>query len=179
MVQGILMFAGLTCLASMINNQKATSNSDQVYDVIHNNVPNLKSTGLTDLLTVLPIGYFLLTSNLNVVSDYLLQWSIIFILRMITVRTTILPRLPEGNDCKKRHPAFGACTDYIYSGHLSSLLLASLFLVERNIHTLPLLGVYNIITAFLIVAQRKHYTVDAVLAWVITTLVHISFRPCP
>jgi len=179
MVQGILMFAGLTCIASMINNQKASPNNEDIYDVIHDNVPNLKSTGVTDLLTILPIIYFLLTSNVDTIGDYLFQWSIVFILRMITVRSTVLPRLPEGNDYKQRNPMFGACRDYVFSGHVSSALLASMFIGKANPRLWPLLGLYNGMTAFMIVAQRKHYTVDVLLGWMITTLVHVSLRPCP
>jgi hypothetical protein len=97
----------------------------------------------------------------------------IVIVRALTTLTTILP--PDKR-CVKDAPrlfplsgAFlGSCYDKIFSGHLAIVLVIVLLNVRYGLLSMSLGALQVGLVAFLLIATRAHYTVDLVLACMIT-----------
>jgi hypothetical protein len=148
-----------------IENNKTTP---KVYDILHKYLPNLHDYwhlhDMFTLLMILPIFY-----KLEIVKDYLGYWMVIFLIRIVTTSSTILPKYKE---CSENCVMFGGCYDKLFSGHFSSVLLATLLYMDNKMITLPIALVMNITNAMLILLVRSHYTVDVIMAFFVTMFVY-------
>jgi hypothetical protein len=138
----------------------------KIYDVFHKYLPdnshNSKMHYLTNIFVFFPLIF-----NLSIIDDYLSYMMPIFLFRYITTNATILPKTKECDDKDFTILNFfnGHCYDKIFSGHMSSSIIISLLLYEKKIITdIRILYLYNIISAYLILVTRSHYTVDILIA---------------
>ena len=109
-------------------------------------------------------------------------YALILFLRAISFWVTRVP--PPRANCnpyKVRHMYVGGCSDMMYSGHTSVLVLGALFLYTYG--TQPALRVAAVLLAlggiFLILCTRHHYSADVLVAIYISALAFAAFRITP
>ena len=170
-------------------NQNNKYNNIELEDTGFKLVPKLDSklNYLDDLLIsilVIPLFYF----DINV--KKLLKIIIITrLLRLICMKSTILPS--PNSKCneylvKKEKLIgkyytifFGRCNETIFSGHVSLMLICILFILPFvNSMMKIFLYIYAILTSLIVISLRNHYTIDVVLAWVITIPIFIINSNC-
>ena len=142
-------------------------------DVLHQLLPNLSCyESAIDLLPPLIGGVVLAlvwTDNeaRPRVPMLLYALSVTHLIRIVTTRVTILPS-PICTASFRKPRAAGGCYDCIFSGHTSTTLLLSYF-VYRYVPRWrwPLLA-YCLAASLMIVATRSHYTIDVLVAWVVS-----------
>lgn len=92
--------------------------------------------------------------------------------------STVLPPLKNYRDKIRFGGINGSGTEYIFSGHASYSAIFSLYLYSKNIVSLYILFLYNFISQFLIIVSRNHYTVDVILAWIISSSLYTNLQLC-
>lgn len=156
-----------------INNNKT---NPKVFDIMHKHLPYFKHTewinNITIVLSLIPLIY---TNDKNMYFDFATLLIIVNIIRDITINLTILPKNKECNpkDIGLIYSTIaGACYDKIFSGHFAFVLLLSLLYNSYSIITnVPVLIIWNIINAILILMTRSHYTIDIVVSFLVCTMV--------
>lgn len=148
-----------------------------VLDIGFQFIPRLYiSPWITDgvtLSTLLPLFFATSQQRFAVFTHGLPIVMGIVIVRALTTLTTILP--PDKR-CVRDAPGLfplsgaflGSCYDKIFSGHLSFVLVIVLLNVQYGLLTIPMASLQVGLVAFLLIATRAHYTVDLVLACMIT-----------
>ena len=145
--------------------QKNGKTTQKIYDVGHKYLPDWSHIDFWHVMMDIFI-YSPLILNSSILEDYLSYSTPIVMMKYITSNVTILPK--SENCCDENfnliHLLHGHCYDKIFSGHFAGSVLISLLLFEKDIVTDPkiLIG-YNLISAFLILATRSHYTVDILI----------------
>lgn len=146
----------------------------KVYDIAHKYLPDWSVHKIyNDLYT---IAFLLpLLTNFTILKEYLGFWIPIFLLRSIFAQVTILPKnknctVPDTFSIYiKRN-----CYDKVYSGHFSSFLLAILLYLKYKWVSVPIGITLVSLNAFMILVTRSHYTIDILVALVVTLLVYIT-----
>jgi sphingomyelin synthase-related protein 1 len=160
-------------------------NNKNIYDLGFNYIPriNNKYKYIDDVLIFI-IFIVMLFFNINYI-NFIILYIIIRFIRMICMLSITIP--PADKNCfkkqKQKQKSFkyvkfitGHCGETIFSAHTTILLLCILFIMPKvNNFFKILLFVYGLIGSILIIALRHHYTIDVILAWVITILVYISY----
>ncbi|CAF1593333.1 unnamed protein product [Adineta ricciae] len=126
----------------------------------------------------------------------------LYFLRSLTMVFTSLPVATQVTDCRpERLASFGTrlkkatliflgqgmssfgvktCGDYLYSGHTCTLVLATHFINEyspRSYHLLHFLSWIMAITGmFFILAGHQHYSIDILIAWVLSSRLFIYYH---
>lgn len=146
----------------------------KVYDIGIKYTPNLSSYKSLEYLShffafVLPFLF-----GVDVLKTYLQYYIVITLLRYIFNILTILPKEKQCDDkFSLSNYIFGHCYDKIFSGHFASSFLLSLILFDKKIITsIPLLSAFNIFNALLILSLRFHYTIDIIVAILVTIIVY-------
>ena len=149
-------------------------NNNQLYDIIASNTPNLQE--YCDIINVV-ILIFIIPFLLNYKTDYLISIfkyiSIIILLRGILNIVTILPSCHK-QDCDNQsyfRYLIGHCNDKIFSGHISVSLILIYLIYKNKLVNKTVLNIYNLLLLFIsifIILCRWHYTVDVLLAYIIT-----------
>lgn len=171
----LFLLSSISCVitANLIRN-----NGEKVVDIIHENFPILRAPYLSDVLVLIQtISATTLMSTQNL-SEIFLIMSIVQLARAICSITTVLPPLKNYHDKYRLGGINGTGTEYIFSGHASYSALSAIYLYKHNIVGLFPLIIYNLITQFLIIITRNHYTVDIILAWIIVPLVYGNVQMC-
>jgi hypothetical protein len=155
-----------------------------LYDVVQQNTINLKRIRIIpEILHFIPIlmlalytFYSLYNSNIdlfyNSFETFFTKHGILFYLRPLLFSSTLLP---DSSQMCLTSQSIGSCFDLIFSGHSSIMFLATYIL--RDIFNITASLFYtlqfnNLLTSFLIIACRNHYTVDVLLAIIITHFVY-------
>ena len=145
-------------------------------DVIHNNIPRLPHW-VPDIMVWGATLVFILFSPPRQWIQFIILFCLLTLLKSIIVQTTVFPTLHR--QCNR--PFFspqGNCNDYMYSGHMMMVTLALLFLWRSSgLITVSTWFIFLLVTAITISAAHNHYTVDVVVAWILTTLVFFQFIP--
>lgn len=141
----------------------------KIYDICFKHLPNLeKYEYLSDIATIsiiIPVIFYP-----KIFKEYVGFWVVIFLIRSITIRLTVLPK---SNNCEsKNYINLGTCYEKIFSGHFSSALLATILYYKYNIIDIKTLCILNTINGLLIILTRHHYTIDVVVAFFVTMLVY-------
>ncbi|XP_030844218.1 sphingomyelin synthase-related protein 1-like [Strongylocentrotus purpuratus] len=121
----------------------------------------------------------------------------IYIMRIATILSTALPVLPPPSECTtmemdtaanrlniaiavwmksgSRLSGIKMCGDYMFSGHITSLTLGNLFIIEytpsRLFFIRYLTTAVNIAGSIVIIIGRGHYTVDVIIAIILVFIV--------
>lgn len=148
-----------------IKNNKTTP---KVYDILHRYLPDFHDYwylhDIITLLMIIPIFY-----KMEMVQEYIGLWMAIFLIRIVTTCSTILPKYKK---CSEDCVIFGGCYDKLFSGHFSSVLLATLIYMDNKLITFPVALSMNILNAISILLVRSHYTVDIIMAFFVTMFVY-------
>lgn len=140
--------------------------TSNIYDVGHKVLPNLHHHEYI-INYILYIGILVLIFTNNII-HFLKIFFIILIIRFLFTQITVLPKMKH---CKINHfSPFGYCYDKIFSGHVSFIFLCTLFLLETKYISIYTLIVVNLINSILIISTRAHYTIDVIIAFMITYL---------
>jgi hypothetical protein len=141
----------------------------KVYDISFKYLPNLEKyeylSDITTILIIIPIIFYP-----KIFKEYIGFWIVIFLIRSMTIRLTVLPK---SNNCESnKFINLGTCYEKIFSGHFSSVLLATILYYKYNIIDIQTLSLLNIINGGLIILTRHHYTIDIVVAFFVTLFVY-------
>lgn len=162
-----------------------------LYDIIQQNTFNLRRYRIIpEILHFIPIAmlalytFYSLYSSQNslginsqglyfkALKTFFTKHGILFYLRPLLFSSTLLP---DSSQMCLTSKSIGSCFDLIFSGHSSIMFLTTYIL--RDIFSISVVMYYmlqinNLLTSFLIVACRNHYTVDVLLAIIITHFVY-------
>jgi PAP2 superfamily C-terminal len=145
--------------------KKRGKTTQKVFDIGHRYLPDYSNITFWHIIMNVFIFAPLLL-NTSIFGDYLSYTTPLALLKYVTSNVTILPK--SKNCCDESfnviHLLHGHCYDKIFSAHFAGSVVISLLLYDKGIVTNPkiLIG-YNMISAFLILATRSHYTVDVIL----------------
>jgi len=155
-----------------------------LYDKLHNILPIL-SAHLPDIGLIFLVLYFILRwiiKDISILINFLWIVSLLFIGRAILISITKFPRILKY--CENNNYCFNIfmkswnkCPDYMYSGHTIHCVLIALFTlylpckyIEKIIIILA-----TIIELIFIIASRMHYTIDVLVALLVTILIFFSW----
>lgn len=166
-------------LSIYITHRTLIENREPLTDIIHSVVPIIDDLYL-DICTIIHISIYVLfiltTQNkVNVLKITLPLMNFLYFIRLLTITST---QYPNARPCDK--PIVEQyCGDMMFSGH--ALLYLSLFLsitshikIHKSIKYVYTL--FTIMSLFLIVATRFHYTTDVVISMLLTILVWDNLR---
>ena len=140
-----------------------------VFDIGYHLLPNLsRYEYISHFYSVIFIMIILCLSNLW--EEFLGYLIPIILIRLLFIHITILPKHRSCN-INEQNYLFGGCYDKIFSGHFSVLLLITLLLKKYNYISLPSLILINLIHFLMLLVFRWHYTIDMVIAGLITILI--------
>jgi hypothetical protein len=139
-----------------------------IYDIFHNNLPNMyEYKYINDIITMMIL--LPLLTNFDMLNEYLGYWIVIFFIRSIANIVTILPK---NEKCDISNIKSLGCYDKIFSGHFASVLLACLVYLKYGIIDTSLLVLICIIQAISILLCQTHYTIDILVAIFVTLMVY-------
>ena len=156
-----------------------------LYDAIMSNTPDLSdyenvSNYLFFFIAIFLIIPLYIKPNNKIFISLFKYFSVLVLLRSITSYVTILPS--QTSKCKNNLGLLryinGHCIDKIFSGHTATSLIIILMYHKYNIISKNmvyfLLGIQFLLAISLIVT-RGHYTIDVVIAYLITIFVYLLF----
>ena len=141
----------------------------KIYDIGHKYLPNLTKYEYISHLYVLFFSIFFLLPN--IFKEFVGFIIPIFLIRLITIHLTILPKNEECN-IDNEFKVFGGCYDKIFSGHFSVVFLITLLLQKHKYISLLWAFILNIINILLILTTRSHYIIDIVVAFFVTLFIY-------
>jgi hypothetical protein len=160
---------------------------EPLYDIIQKNCWNLKRYRLLpEILHFIPLGLMFLffiyycfnfSNSINaiqILETFFNKHGTLFYMRPILFSSTLLPDSSQSCLTSK---TIGSCFDLIFSGHSSIMFLSTYILRDYffiSSFAYYLLQFNNLFTSFLIILCRNHYTVDVLLAIIITHYVYFS-----
>ena len=150
-------------------------NKQTLHDVIADNTPNLnKYSEYVNVVMILFWIPLVLSFSLAPFISVFKYVSILFFIRSILVSSTVLPscKLETCSDYNGIYKyIFGHCNDKIFSGH-ASLSIVLVYIMKRfaliNDSFYIFFVLLTILVSLAIVMVRWHYTVDVLLAYLIT-----------
>lgn len=147
----------------------------KIFDILHHITPDLQVYAkYNDTILVLTILSFLFVpKSVSILKEFLAKFILIMFVRALTTMSTILPKQSE---CRSEmgwiNMFKGQCYDKVFSGHTAFVLLATLIYLRENIISVPVFFLVNLLNITSIILTRSHYTIDVILAIVITYLVY-------
>jgi len=150
-------------------------NSNCIYDVGHQNLPIAKIDGVSrtigNTMAALPMMYAMFYLPNNNLRGYLIRdLGILYLIRFVLSSLTILPSIKKCSR-NKVNSIFniGGCCDLLFSGHASTALISSIYILFYIKPKLSLyIIIYNIINSLMIIMHRYHYTNDVIVAWIMS-----------
>ena len=117
---------------------------------------------------------FLLNFNLKFLKEYIGLMLTVILIRDMTINMTILPK--DGR-CQINDSFYsnivGCCYDKIFSGHFATVFILSLLYYSyKYITNIPLLILWNIMNAFIIITSHSHYTIDVFVSILVCYIVY-------
>lgn len=146
----------------------------KIYDIGIRYTPNLSQNDNLKMFShFVAIGLPLMFGE-TVLKTYVQFWIVISIIRYIFSCITILPKDKSCDDTFSFTNYFmGHCYDKIFSAHFASVILLSLILYDKGIiKSIPLIVFLNLCNAFLILSLRSHYSIDLLVAILVTVIVY-------
>ncbi|NBP13163.1 hypothetical protein EBU95_02060 [bacterium] len=150
----------------------ANKTNPKVYDIMHKHLPDLHDkkewNDIYTFVVLLP-----LLTDTTILKKYIYIWVPIFMIRSVFTQVTILPknkRCKIGNNVSDF--LIGGCYDKVFSGHFSSVFLAMLLYVRFGWISGTTAAIGSILSALLILLVRSHYTIDILVAIVVTLLMY-------
>lgn len=156
-------------LDKTIDSYYKTVSHPTVFDIGYHLLPNLSKY---EIIGHIYSGIFILIILYlaNLWEEFLGFLIPIILIRLLFIHITILPKHRSCN-INEQNYLFGGCYDKIFSGHFSIILLITLLLKKYNYISLPSLILINMIHFLMLLVFRWHYTIDMVIAGLITFLI--------
>jgi hypothetical protein len=160
-------------------------NTQNLYDIIASNTTNLnKYSYLINYLCMLFILPFIFQFKINYLISFFKYYSLILFIRAILTNVTVLPScLSENCEDYKDYGWYkyinGHCNDKIFSGHVAKSIIAVYLIYKNKLLSTPLMYCAYLllfIISILIVMVRWHYTIDVLIAYIISGLI-ICYAP--
>ena len=152
--------------------KEGNDNSNCIYDIGHNYLPKLKvdqiSRNIGNFMASFPLIYTMIyLPNYTTRKLFIKDLIIIYLIRIVLNNLTILPSTKKCDNLDSTLFSVGGCCDYLFSGHTSTALLSSIYILFYiNPNMAPILLVYNILNSLMIIMNRYHYTDDVLIAWI-------------
>lgn len=150
---------------------------NSIFDVFHEYTPDFHKWEV--VVNLIPFGIlgclFFCGLSLDAIKEFAWKLLLIYIIRALTVITTILPKHEK---CDYEVGSFsistfiGGCYDKVFSGHMALTLLGTLIYYRENYISFSSFAFLNSLEALLLILTRAHYTIDVLLAILITYLVY-------
>jgi hypothetical protein len=147
----------------------------KVFDILHEITPDLHDhKPYNDIILVATIlSFFFIPNSLAIIKEFAGKFLLIMLVRALTIISTILPKHEKcASELTWVHYIKGQCYDKVFSGHTAFVLLATLIYLREGILSFPVFLAINMANWASIILTRSHYTVDIILAIVITWLVY-------
>ena len=171
----ILIFTCVTFVSMFITKhmdllaKKKVTQEQPLFDFGHSILPDTsKYRIINDIIPNVLMGFAFLFHTNAQLNKLAISLIIALSIRMVTVYSTILPATDKS--CKL-NKFTGGCHDKVFSGHMTFALMTSIFLAKHNPQYIPYLIPLMLFLATSIISSRDHYTVDVLIAVVITTLI--------
>lgn len=124
------------------------------------------------LIIIIIFLIFNKNGNLKTVFLQIIGYTIpLFLLRLICIFSTILPTINDDtlqSEWKSKYYILGHQFDKVVSGHMT-LTIILIYIFSRNTPNLKIVYyILGILQAIFLITTREHYTVDVILAIVIT-----------
>lgn len=160
-----------------VNTARNLPKTNRVVDMVHEYFPMFRFSHMSDFLVCVQVVYTYTQITWAHLSEFCVCMAFIQICRILCFSTTILPQLRTYSSKQRFYGLNGSGTEYIFSGHASYTCLCTLYLLNLGF-SWGWLGIYNLLTQFLIIASRNHYTVDIILAWIIVPICYSWIGLC-
>ena len=152
---------------------ESQTNNGKIFDILHEITPDLHDyRAYNDIILGLTIVSFFFVP-FTLIQEFLGKFILIMFVRALTIVSTILPKHEK---CEPKldwiQMVKGQCYDKVFSGHTAFVLLATLIFLREGIIGLPMFFLVNLLNMTSIILTRSHYTIDIILAVVITYLVY-------
>jgi hypothetical protein len=147
----------------------------KIFDFIHEITPDLQAyEKLVNVIPVLLLAVLIFVpGKIWLVEEFFAKLLLIFFIRALTIFTTVLPKHEKCNRRFTWKNCFtGQCYDKVFSGHTAFVFLLSLLLLREKILSFWMFAIINLVEITIILLTRSHYTIDVILALVITYIVH-------
>jgi hypothetical protein len=151
------------------------NSNGKVFDLLHSVTPDLSDYKLYNdiIVSLTGLSFFLVPNGGTLFKEFGAKFILILVIRALTTVSTILPKHEKCESTPKWSRLFrGQCYDKVFSGHTSFVLLATLIYVREGILNWPMFLAINFANITGILLTRSHYTIDIVLAILITLLVY-------
>ena len=137
----------------------------KVYDILWENLPDIyEYKEIVDLLAIFITLYCFKYCNFKL-KEFLIIFSTIVILRSIALQIMILPKYQKCERNTLSEIIIKGCYDKLFSGHFSYVYLLTLFSGMSPTSSLFI----NSLNGLLITSSRRHYTIDIIMSFLITT----------
>jgi hypothetical protein len=155
-----------------------------LYDIVQQNTFNLKRYRIIpEILHFIPLTLLLLFTlysfynsqyflGIEALKTFFTKHGVLFYMRPLLFSSTLLP---DSSQMCLTSKSIGSCFDLIFSGHSSIMFLTTYILrdiFKISVSLFYTLQLNNLLTSFLIIVCRNHYTVDVLLAIIITHFVY-------
>lgn len=152
-----------------------TENNGKVFDLLHSITPDMSDLKQYNdiVVSAVALSFLFVSNGVELFKEFAAKFILIMVIRALTTISTILPK-HEKCDATPRWSRYirGQCYDKVFSGHTSFVLLATLIYLREGILGWPGFIGINLANITGIILTRSHYTVDIVLAILITLLVY-------
>jgi hypothetical protein len=175
----VYLFSSLLCVVTA---NLLISHPTKIVDIVHYNIPDLKhsfsNNYLSDILVLSQTIFCVSLMDAESLTQIFLIMGITQTLKAICSVSTVLPPLKNWEDKHRLGGLNGTGTEYIFSGHACYSAISAIYLYNKGIANFLTLLIFNSLSQFFIVVTRNHYTVDVILAWIITFLVYGNLNLC-
>jgi hypothetical protein len=150
-----------------------------LYDIIQAKFPNLQHLrSVPECLHMIPIialisfiAHYRNDNSVSALISFFLKHGVLMLLRGMLFTSTLLP---DSSQMCSISTHIGSCFDLIFSGHTTIMYLCThiineYFYISRTVYSL--LHLNNLITSFFIITCRNHYTIDVLIAMIMTHFV--------
>jgi hypothetical protein len=165
----IICIVSTTHLDNNIYKYYKTVDHPSVFDIGYKYLPNLSNY---DFIANIILFVFIITLLClpKLWEDFLGYIISIIFLRIFFIHMTVLPK---HRNCKltKQNYLFGGCYDKIFSGHFAILSLITILLLKYKYISFIATCIINFMYLILLLLFRWHYTIDMVVAFLVTLIV--------
>jgi len=165
---------------SIQNISKCSCNEKPLFDVVHNNIPDLREHyWVGDLLITLLLLFSLYVFVVHGadLTNIAVMFLVLILLKAITSMVTILPDPSEM--CAEKHggrksvkAVYGTCNDLMFSVHTGTAFLLLFLLYDYISPTaFGLLCLYVGMLCIVTIVTKNHYTIDVIMSFFVAYFV--------
>ena len=143
------------------------TNNRPLWDIGHHYLPDTsKYRRINDIMSSSLFFSCIIFTNRR--TEFVTTLSIALFIRLVMIYATILPS--STTNCKFSGYMVGGCHDKVFSGHITTAVLSTIFLTKRFPQHKIILLLLCLANSLSTISSRDHYTIDVMIAIVISTL---------